>query len=59
MIVAMTALYYALRGKKVDVFTSSATLATTEASVRENSSVRQFYTLFGISLNENCSIRLS
>jgi hypothetical protein len=29
MIVAMTALYFALRGKKVDVFTSSATLAMT------------------------------
>jgi hypothetical protein len=29
MIVAMTALYYAMRGKKVDVFTSSSALATT------------------------------
>jgi hypothetical protein len=29
MIVAMTALYYALQGKKVDVFTSSAPLALT------------------------------
>jgi len=30
MIVALTALFYALRGKKVDVFTSSSTLAMTE-----------------------------
>ena len=30
MIVAMTALYHALRGKKVDIFTSSAVLAETE-----------------------------
>jgi hypothetical protein len=29
MIIAMIALYYALRGKKVDVITSSATLAKT------------------------------
>lgn len=29
MIVAMTALYFALRGKKVDVFTSSSALAKT------------------------------
>ncbi len=29
MVVAMTALYYALRGKKVDIFTSSSVLALT------------------------------
>ena len=48
MIVAMTALYHALRGKKVDVFTSSAVLATTETT--ETSEVRILYKLFNISL---------
>lgn len=56
MIVAMTALYYAIRGKKVDVFTSSEALATTETS--KSSSVRKLYQLFGISLDENCSIKI-
>lgn len=55
MIVAMTALYYALRGKKVDVITSSEALATTETKPESN--VRKFYTLFGVSLDENCSIK--
>jgi preprotein translocase subunit SecA len=54
MIVAMTALYYALRGKKVDVFTSSSALATTET--RADSSVRKFFELFNITLGNNCQI---
>lgn len=52
MIVALTALYYALRGKKVDVFTSSETLAMTETG--SNSSVRKLLSIFGISLGDLC-----
>ena len=52
MIVAMTALFYALIGKKVDVFTSSATLATTET--RPGCEVYELFKLFGITLSSNC-----
>jgi preprotein translocase subunit SecA len=53
MIVAMTALYHALRGKKVDIFTSSAVLAETET--RPGTEVYSFYKLFGITVGNNCS----
>lgn len=52
MIVALTALYYALRGKKVDVFTSSETLAMTETG--PSSSVRKLLSIFHISLGDLC-----
>ena len=52
MIVGMTALYYALQGKKVDVFTSSAPLAETE--VLETSSVKKLMNIFRIKLGSNC-----
>jgi len=48
----MTALYYALRGKKIDVFTSSSNLALTET--KGNTSVRKLYALFDITLGTNC-----
>jgi preprotein translocase subunit SecA len=53
MVVAMTALYFALRGKKVDVFTSSSTLAQTET--KPDSLTRKLFNIFDISLADNCS----
>jgi preprotein translocase subunit SecA len=55
MIVALTALYFALRGKKVDIFTSSATLAMTET--QPNSSVSRLFSIFKISLGDVCRDR--
>lgn len=53
MIVAMTALYHALRGKKVDIFTSSEVLAKTET--RPGTEVYNFYRLFEITVSNNCN----
>lgn len=53
----MTALYFALRNKKVDVFTSSSNLAMTETN--HDSSVRKLFDLFNISLADVCRDRLS
>lgn len=55
MIVALTALFFALRGKKVDVFTSNAALAMTET--QKDSCVRKLFTIFKISLGDICSER--
>ena len=52
MIVAMTALFHALRGKKVDVFTSSEVLAVTET--KPGTSVYKLYQIFGITIGNNC-----
>jgi preprotein translocase subunit SecA len=52
MIAALTALYFALRGKKVDIFTSSAALAMTET--QPDSSVSKLFALFKISLGDVC-----
>lgn len=57
MIVAMTALYFALRGKKVDIFTSSSNLAMTETN--PGSSVRKLFDIFNISLADVSRDRLS
>jgi preprotein translocase subunit SecA len=53
----MTALYFALRNKKVDVFTSSSNLAMTETN--HDSSVRKLFNIFDISLADVCRDRLS
>ena len=53
----MTALYFAIRGKKVDVYTSSSNLAMTETN--PDSSVRKLFDIFNISLTDVCRDRFT